>query len=262
MAFGIARRVGQISRGVFKVNPGSLLTALQRLERAGWLDAEWRGPNSRRAKYYTLARTGRKQLGAGHRGLGSPRIGRRAGAEDGGLGHVCLAPAHSRPSRADQSRRQPIGTWPMKWSSTSKKRSESILRLPSERNSESDRLDGGSLFQDPAHQRHEIVVHHRSNQNPGAVEICRACRVARFRREGDAGNRSSACEDTHQRPLDTWNADHDEIGCQVAPHVIMTRHGFDKESGALQSVRIAPRAVGIGLDQQDSLHWHFTLGEC
>jgi len=37
--FGIARRVEQISRGVFKVNPGSLLTALQRLERAGWLDA-------------------------------------------------------------------------------------------------------------------------------------------------------------------------------------------------------------------------------
>src|SRR5688500_9493401 len=40
--FGIARRVEQISRGVFKVNPGSLLTALQRLERAGWLDAAWR----------------------------------------------------------------------------------------------------------------------------------------------------------------------------------------------------------------------------
>ena len=61
--FGIARRVEQISRGVFKVNPGSLLTALQRLERAGWLDAEWRQTeNSRRAKFYTLSRTGRKQL--------------------------------------------------------------------------------------------------------------------------------------------------------------------------------------------------------
>ena len=61
--FGIARRVEQISRGVFKVNPGSLLTALQRLERAGWLDAEWRQTeNSRRAKFYTLTRTGRKQL--------------------------------------------------------------------------------------------------------------------------------------------------------------------------------------------------------
>ena len=61
--FGIARRVEQISRGVFKVNPGSLLTALQRLERAGWLDAEWRQTeNARRAKFYTLTRAGKKQL--------------------------------------------------------------------------------------------------------------------------------------------------------------------------------------------------------
>src|SRR5438045_7920817 len=61
--FGIARRVEQVSRGVFKVNPGSLLTALQRLERAGWLDADWRDTeNSRRAKYYALTRAGRKQL--------------------------------------------------------------------------------------------------------------------------------------------------------------------------------------------------------
>jgi transcriptional regulator len=61
--FGIARRVEQISRGVFKMNPGSLLTALQRLERAGWLDAEWRQTeNSRRAKFCTLTRAGKKQL--------------------------------------------------------------------------------------------------------------------------------------------------------------------------------------------------------
>ena len=61
--FGIARRLEQVSRGVFKINPGSLLTALQRLERAGWLDAEWRQTeHSRRAKYYTLTRAGRKQL--------------------------------------------------------------------------------------------------------------------------------------------------------------------------------------------------------
>ncbi|HJR63231.1 MAG TPA: PadR family transcriptional regulator [Gemmatimonadaceae bacterium] len=63
--FGIARRIEQISRGVFKVNPGSLLTALQRLERAGWLDAEWRQTeNSRRARYYSLTRSGRRQLDA------------------------------------------------------------------------------------------------------------------------------------------------------------------------------------------------------
>src|SRR5947207_13259505 len=61
--FGIGRRVEQISRGVFKVNPGSLLTALQRLERAGWLDAEWKQTeNSRRAKIYSLTRAGKKQL--------------------------------------------------------------------------------------------------------------------------------------------------------------------------------------------------------
>lgn len=61
--FGIGRRVEQISRGVFKVNPGSLLTALQRLERAGWLDSAWRQTeNARRAKFYSLTRAGKKQL--------------------------------------------------------------------------------------------------------------------------------------------------------------------------------------------------------
>src|SRR3979490_2203892 len=61
--FGISRRIEQVSRGVFKVNPGSLLTALQRLERGGWLDAEWRQTeNSRRAQIYSLTRAGKKQL--------------------------------------------------------------------------------------------------------------------------------------------------------------------------------------------------------
>ena len=63
--FGVARRIEQISRGVFKVNPGSLLTAFQRLERSGQLNSEWRETdNSRRAKYYSLTRLGRKQLEA------------------------------------------------------------------------------------------------------------------------------------------------------------------------------------------------------
>jgi PadR family transcriptional regulator, regulatory protein PadR len=61
--YGIARRVEQISRGVFKVNPGSLLTALERLDRAGSVDSEWRQTeNARRAKFYRLTRAGRKQL--------------------------------------------------------------------------------------------------------------------------------------------------------------------------------------------------------
>ena len=61
--FGISRRVEQLSQGVFKVNPGSLLVALQRLERAGWLDAAWQQtPSGRRARVYSLTRAGRRQL--------------------------------------------------------------------------------------------------------------------------------------------------------------------------------------------------------
>jgi len=61
--FGIARRVEQTSRGVFRVNPGSLLVALQRLERAGFVDGEWQTTeNARRARIYTLTRAGRREL--------------------------------------------------------------------------------------------------------------------------------------------------------------------------------------------------------
>jgi len=61
--YGIARRIEQVSRGVFKVNPGSLLTALKRLERSGWLNAEWqRTENARRAKVYSLTPAGRRQV--------------------------------------------------------------------------------------------------------------------------------------------------------------------------------------------------------
>jgi PadR family transcriptional regulator PadR len=61
--FGVTQRIEQISKGVFKVNPGSLLLAFQRLERDGLIEAAWRmSENSRRAKYYTLTRKGRKRL--------------------------------------------------------------------------------------------------------------------------------------------------------------------------------------------------------
>lgn len=61
--FGIARRIEQTSRGVFKINPGSLLTAFQRLEREGLLDAEWRQTDKgRRARFYNVTRAGRKRL--------------------------------------------------------------------------------------------------------------------------------------------------------------------------------------------------------
>lgn len=61
--YGIALRIEQISDGVFRVNPGSLLPALNRMERAGHVKAEWRtSENNRRAKYYMLTERGRKAL--------------------------------------------------------------------------------------------------------------------------------------------------------------------------------------------------------
>jgi len=61
---GVSRRVEQITGGTFVVQPGSLFPALHRLEEAGWLTSTWEASeNNRRAKYYSLTRAGRKQLG-------------------------------------------------------------------------------------------------------------------------------------------------------------------------------------------------------
>jgi PadR family transcriptional regulator, regulatory protein PadR len=61
---GVSRRIEQITGGTFLVQPGSLFPALHRLEEAGWLASTWQpSENNRRAKYYTLTRAGRKQLG-------------------------------------------------------------------------------------------------------------------------------------------------------------------------------------------------------
>ena len=61
--YGVALRIEQISKGVFRVNPGSLLPALSRMERAGRVKSEWRATeNNRRAKYYLLTPNGRKAL--------------------------------------------------------------------------------------------------------------------------------------------------------------------------------------------------------
>jgi PadR family transcriptional regulator PadR len=61
--FGVTQRIEQLSKGVFKVNPGSLLLAFQRMERDDLIDSEWRvSENSRRAKYYRLTTQGRKRL--------------------------------------------------------------------------------------------------------------------------------------------------------------------------------------------------------
>lgn len=63
--FGIAQRIEQVSRGVFRVNAGSLFIAFRRLERDGLVDAEWRtSENNRRAKYYVLTPQGQRRLQA------------------------------------------------------------------------------------------------------------------------------------------------------------------------------------------------------
>jgi len=63
--YGVAMRIEQVSQGVFRINPGSLLPALARMERTGQIKSEWRlSENNRRAKYYMLTARGRKALSA------------------------------------------------------------------------------------------------------------------------------------------------------------------------------------------------------
>jgi PadR family transcriptional regulator, regulatory protein PadR len=61
--YGISLRIEQMSKGVFRVNAGSLFVALQRLQRSGLIKGEWKATeNNRRARYYALTEQGRKQL--------------------------------------------------------------------------------------------------------------------------------------------------------------------------------------------------------
>ena len=63
--YGIAQRIRQISKEVLQVQQGSLYPALHRLEKRGWLTAEWgESDNGRQAKFYKLSVKGRKQLQA------------------------------------------------------------------------------------------------------------------------------------------------------------------------------------------------------
>jgi transcriptional regulator len=63
--WAISERLQQISRDVLQVGQGTLYPALHRLERRGWIAARWgASENNRRAKYYELTRSGRKQLEA------------------------------------------------------------------------------------------------------------------------------------------------------------------------------------------------------
>jgi len=61
--WAISERIQQISNSVLQIQQGSLYPALHRLERRGWIKAEWgASENNRRAKYYALTKQGRKQL--------------------------------------------------------------------------------------------------------------------------------------------------------------------------------------------------------
>lgn len=61
--WGITNKLEQLSKSALQVDEGSLYPSLYRMEGKGWIEAEWRmTENNRRAKYYSLTRTGRKQL--------------------------------------------------------------------------------------------------------------------------------------------------------------------------------------------------------
>ncbi len=62
--YAIAQRIRQISKDALQVQQGSLYPALHRLENRKWLRAEWRDVSGRKAKFYSLTETGRKQLKA------------------------------------------------------------------------------------------------------------------------------------------------------------------------------------------------------
>jgi PadR family transcriptional regulator PadR len=63
--YGIARRIEQIAEGSLALNQGTIYPALLRLQQKGWIKSEWgMSENNRRARFYAITRTGRKQLAA------------------------------------------------------------------------------------------------------------------------------------------------------------------------------------------------------
>ena len=61
--WGVAQRIQQVSKDVLQIGQGSLYPALHRLEYKGWIRSGWgNSENNRRAKFYSLTRTGKKQL--------------------------------------------------------------------------------------------------------------------------------------------------------------------------------------------------------
>jgi PadR family transcriptional regulator PadR len=63
--YGVSQRIRQISKEVLQVQQGSLYPALHRLEKRGWIEAEWgESEHGRQARFYKLSARGRKQLTA------------------------------------------------------------------------------------------------------------------------------------------------------------------------------------------------------
>lgn len=61
--YGLARRIEQLSEDALKVNQGTIYLCLVRLVQKGWIKAEWgTSENNRRAKFYSISKSGRKQL--------------------------------------------------------------------------------------------------------------------------------------------------------------------------------------------------------
>jgi PadR family transcriptional regulator PadR len=61
--YGIAQRIQQLSENLLQLNQGTLYPALLRLEQRGWISSKWgTSENNRRARFYALTRSGRKQL--------------------------------------------------------------------------------------------------------------------------------------------------------------------------------------------------------
>lgn len=62
--YGIAQHIGRLSRDVLHVEEGSLYPALQRLQKKGWIKSRWgQTATRRRARFYTITASGRRQLG-------------------------------------------------------------------------------------------------------------------------------------------------------------------------------------------------------
>lgn len=61
--YGLARRIEQVSEDVLRLNEGTVYASLMRLQQQGWISATWgASENNRKAKYYAITRSGRRQL--------------------------------------------------------------------------------------------------------------------------------------------------------------------------------------------------------